>query len=169
LPAWEQDLFFRDAFRASCVPCYQEVARKIGAERMKEYLAKLDYGKMIVDSSDIDLFWLEGESKITPEQQVDFLARFYFSKLPVSPRTTDIMKEILVIEKTDSYTLSGKTGWSIRSGNNNGWFVGYIEREGKVYFFAANIDPEIEFNMDLFGVIRTQITMQALKKLGLIN
>lgn len=28
LPVWEQDLTFADAFRVSCVPCYQEIARK---------------------------------------------------------------------------------------------------------------------------------------------
>ncbi len=41
---WEQDLILRDAFHVSCVPCYQEVARKIGEKRMNEYLAKFNYG-----------------------------------------------------------------------------------------------------------------------------
>src|SRR6187551_1052879 len=27
---WNQDLKFRDAFRFSCVPCYQAIARKVG-------------------------------------------------------------------------------------------------------------------------------------------
>jgi len=29
---WEQDLIFRNAFKYSCVPCYQEVARGIGPD-----------------------------------------------------------------------------------------------------------------------------------------
>ena len=33
---WEQDLIFRNAFQYSCVPCYQEIANKIGEKRMKE-------------------------------------------------------------------------------------------------------------------------------------
>ncbi len=28
---WEQDLILRDAFHFSCVPCYQDVAREVGA------------------------------------------------------------------------------------------------------------------------------------------
>ena len=103
LPAWEQDLVFRDAFHYSCVPCYQEIARKIGEKRM------------------------------------------------------------LVIEENDTLKLSSKTGWSIRNGNNNGWFVGYLEKSGKVYFIATNIDPEVEFNMDLFPLIRKEISLQAVK------
>jgi len=77
LKNWEQDLILKDAFHYSCVPCYQEIARKIGVEKMKKYLNKLDYGKMIVDSTSIDLFWLEGNSKITQFEQIDFLKRFY--------------------------------------------------------------------------------------------
>lgn len=56
---WEQDLILRDAFHFSCVPCYQEIARKVGENKMNKFLKKLDYGNMKVDSSNLDLFWLE--------------------------------------------------------------------------------------------------------------
>ncbi|MCF8370871.1 MAG: class D beta-lactamase [Bacteroidales bacterium] len=169
LAIWEQDLIFRDAFHYSCVPCYQDIARRIGEKRMNEYLAKLDYGKMQVDSTNIDLFWLEGESKISQFQQIDFLNRFYNSNLQVSDRTQKIMKELIVIERNDLYTLRGKTGWSIRNGNNNGWFVGYVETRGKIYFFATNVEPYEEFNMDIFPKIRTEITYKALTNLGILS
>jgi len=167
LKIWEQDLVFRDAFRYSCVPCYQEIARKIGVERMNEYLKKLDYGNMVVDSSNIDLFWLEGESKINQFEQISFLYRFHSSTLPITERTEDIMKRLMVIEDNEDFRLSGKTGWSIRNGNNNGWFVGYFEKGSKVYFIATNIDPKVEFNMDLFPLIRKDISMKAFRELGL--
>jgi beta-lactamase class D len=160
---WEKDLSLRDAFHVSCVPCYQEIARKIGVARMKEYLSKLNYGRMVVDSSSIDVFWLEGDSRISQFEQVDFLYRFYTSRLPISDRTEKIMKDLMVIEENDTIRLSGKTGWSVRNGNNNGWFVGYIEKGEKLLFFATNINPKVEFNMDLFPVIRKEITMNALE------
>jgi beta-lactamase class D len=163
LPQWEKDLYFREAFHVSCVPCYQEIARKIGVQRMQENLEKLGYGDMVVDSSTIDLFWLEGESMISPFQQVDFLRRFFRAELPISSRTYSIMKRLMVIEESDSARLSGKTGWSIRNGNNNGWFVGYLETGGNVVFIATNIDPKAEFNMDMFAVIRKEISMKAIK------
>jgi len=163
LDVWEQDLTFRDAFHYSCVPCYQEIAIKIGVHRMREFLEKFKYGKMDVDSSTIDRFWLEGNSEISQYQQIDFLDRFYRSELPISRRSDSIMKRMMVIEENDTFKLSGKTGWSIRNGNNNGWFVGYLEKENKVLFFATNINPGVEFNMDLFPVIRKEITMRALR------
>lgn len=64
LTIWEQDLILKEAFYYSCVPCYQEIARNIGTKRMLEYLNKLEYGDIKVDSNTIDMFWLAGESKI---------------------------------------------------------------------------------------------------------
>lgn len=169
LKIWEQDMIFKDAFHYSCVPCYQEVARKIGVNRMNKYLDKFDYGKMKVDSTNIDLFWLEGESQINQYQQIEFLKRFYNSELPISQRTETIMKRMIVIEEDETYKLSGKTGWSIRDGNNNGWFVGFVEIKENTYFFATNVEPNQNFNMDLFPMIRKELTFKALKQLNIIK
>lgn len=169
LKNWEQDLIFRDAFHFSCVPCYQEIARKIGEKKMNEFLEKLDYGDMKVDSSNIDLFWLEGESRISQFQQINFLKRLYQSELPISERTEKIIKRMIVIEEDDDYKLSGKTGWSIKNGNNNGWFVGYFETQYKTYFFATNVEPKQQFDMNLFPMIRKDVTFKALEQMKIIK
>ena len=169
LRIWERDMIFKEAFHYSCVPCYQEVARKIGVKRMNEYLDKLDYGKMEVDSTNIDMFWLEGESQINQYQQIEFLKRFYNSELPISQRTEAIMKKMMVIEEVENYKISGKTGWSIRNGNNNGWFVGYLETNENTYFFGTNIEPNQKFNMDMFPMIRKELIFKALKQMEIMK
>lgn len=166
---WEQDLTLKKAFHFSCVPCYQEVANKIGVKNMTQYLAKLKYGDMKVDSATIDLFWLEGESRISQFQQIEFLKRFYHSELKISERTFSIMKKMMVMEANDTYTLSGKTGWSIRNGNNNGWFVGYIENQNNTYFFATNVEPKRQFDMNMFPMIRTDLTARAFQQMEIIK
>jgi beta-lactamase class D len=165
---WEEDLTFKKAFQVSCVPCYQEVARKIGVNRMKTYLKKLNYPGMVFDTLTIDNFWLQGKSKISQMQQIDFLERLYFSKLPISKRTDNIMKNIMLIEKTESYTLSGKTGWSMRNDMDNGWLVGYLETNNSVYFFATNVEMK-DATMKVFPEIRLNSTKEAFKKLKLIE
>jgi len=160
---WEQDLILRDAFKYSCVPCYQEIAREIGEKRMNEYLEKLEYKDMKVNSKNIDKFWLEGDSKINQFQQIKFIKRFFKSELEISKRTQDIMKKIFFIEKYGKYNLNGKTGLSIRNGNYNGWFVGYIEsEEDNNYFFATNIEPKDTLNKKSFPKLRKKITIEAL-------
>lgn len=166
---WEQDLTFKKAFQVSCVPCYQEIARKIGLKRMKSYLKKLNYNKMVFDAKTIDNFWLEGESKISQTQQIDFLKKIYFSELPISERTEAIMKNIMEIEKTDEYVLSGKTGWGFNNKIDNGWIVGYIEKDKKVYFFATNIEPKETFDMDNFRTARINSTIEAFRKLKILE
>lgn len=163
LKNWEQDLTLKEAFHFSCVPCYQEIAQKIGVKRMNEYLSKLAFGDMRVDSININVFWLEGESKINQFQQIDFLKRFYKSELPISEITENIMKKMMVIDDNKENKLSGKTGWSIRNGNNNGWFVGYLETASKTYFFATNIEPKKDSDIDQFLTARKEITNRALE------
>ena len=104
---WEQNLIFKDALRYSCVPCYQEVAKSIGVKRMRKYLDLFNYGSIKVDSTNIDMFWLEGESRINQFEQIDFLINFYQSKLSISKRTESIMKRMLLIDESDNYIISG--------------------------------------------------------------
>lgn len=166
---WEQDLILKNAFQYSCVPCYQEIAKKIGVKRMNEYLQKLQYGDMIVTSKNLDVFWLEGESKINQYQQIDFLKRLVKSELKISKRTEEIMKRISFIEENKGYKLYGKTGLSIRNGNYNGWFVGYIELQNNTYFFATNIEPKKNFNSNSFIKKRRDITLSAFRKINVIE
>ena len=168
LKAWEQDLTFKEAFQKSCVPCYQEIARKVGVEKMQTYLEKLGYEKMVFDSTSIDNFWLEGNSKISAMEQIDFLQRLYKNQLPIASRTQKLMKEILLIDENSNYRLSGKTGWAIQGKENLGWFVGYLEKEGKVYFMATNVDPKENFNMKEFPTIRLKILKQALREINIL-
>ncbi len=167
--AWEQDLTLKKAFQYSCVPCYRGLARKIGLSKMKTYVQKLNFGTMVFDAATLDLFWLEGKSRISQLEQIDFLQRFYNRKLPIQKNTFDVMKKVMLMEENNSYKLSGKTGWSIQNGNNNGWFVGYLETENNLYFFATNIEPNNDFDMKYFPKSRKEITLKSFQKLGFIS
>ncbi len=57
----------------SVVWFYQEVARRIGAERMQAHLDALGYGNRDI-SGGIDKFWLTGGLRISPHEQIDFPA-----------------------------------------------------------------------------------------------
>lgn len=162
LKSWEQDLSFREAFQLSCVPCYQEIARKIGVKRMKEYLMKFDYGAMEVDKGNIDRFWLEGNSGISQMEQIDFLRKFYDQKLPITPRTYDLVRKLMFVHNDHGYSLFGKTGMAARDGSNNGWYVGFIENQGQVIYFATNVTPVVEMTMEEFGPLRILASVSAL-------
>lgn len=168
LKTWEADLTLAEAYKVSCVPCYQEVAREIGTERMNEYLKKLEYGNMEIADSMIDIFWLEGEFKISQKQQINFLKRLYNKELPISERTFNIMRKIMLLDENEDYKLSGKTGWGIRNGNNIGWFVGFVEKGDNIYYVATNVTPLNQEQTNDFAQVRLGIALKALADLGVL-
>jgi beta-lactamase class D OXA-209 len=164
-PGWEKDLSLKEAFRVSCVPCYQELARKTGTDSMRHYLDRLGYPGMVFDSSTVDNFWLEGPSAISAFEQVDFLKRFYFQELPIAEKTWIDMKEVLQLESTDNYRLSAKTGLAMRDLPYIGWIVGYWEEGEKLYFFATNLQADTAEKLDILIPARLELTKAALSEI----
>lgn len=140
LKEWERDMGLRDAIKVSNVPVYQELARRIGIERMREGVKKLGYGNTEIGSI-VDRFWLDGPLAISAVEQTEFLDRLVKGSLPLRPDALRAVKEITLLEKTDTYELHAKTGWWVGpTAPQIGWWVGWIERDNKVYPFALNID-----------------------------
>jgi len=166
IDAWNKDLDLKEAMRVSGVPYFQELARRIGYERLNEMYKKLNYGNMDI-SGGVDQFWLSGALRITQMQQIDFLKRLYKEELPVSKRSMDIVKSIIVLADTNGYVMSGKTGWSQNDTNNIGWLVGWVEKSGNVYFYAANVEGALDNNK--FAESRRVITENILRDLGILN
>src|SRR3979411_3120928 len=71
IEAWNRDHTMRSAIAASAVPVYQEIARRIGAERMQKYVDLFEYGNRDIGGG-IDQFWLTGNLRIDPARQIDF-------------------------------------------------------------------------------------------------
>ena len=137
---WWQDQTLRTAFKRSVVWYYRELALQVGEKRMKEYVDKLDYGNEDA-SGPLNNFWLRSTLKISADEQVEFLKRLYKEELPVSKRSVSILKEIMTLEETPDYKLSGKTGGGpLGEGRFLGWFVGYLETKENTYFFATEIE-----------------------------
>ncbi len=165
IDAWNQDTNLRQAFKDSTVWFYQVLARRIGYERMQQFINKVGYGnRQIGTVADIDRFWLQQPLQITPKEQINFLQRLYQGDLPFSQRTINLVKEIMVREQTPDYTLRGKTGWLTSTKPNIGWFVGYLEQNKNIYFFATTLDMQKPEDAPL----RIEITRRSLKDLGLL-
>lgn len=166
---WEKDLTLRDAFQLSCVPCYQEMAAKIGVTRMNSHLEQLRFGNMDVNKETLTSFWLVGNSQISALEQVDFLQRFYSKELPISDSTYQTMINVFMMEEKPDYSISGKTGLGIRDDGNIGWFVGYINKGNNLYYFATRVTPKVvDMPLNNFRPKRKEVTYAALKALEIL-
>lgn len=161
---WAKDQTLSTALPNSVIWYFQEVAKRVGEDRMEAYLNRFDYGNRSV-SGGIDQFWLTGGLRTSATEQVEFLQRFHDGKLDISDESMKVVKDLLILEETPEYRLSGKSGW-VGLGEEGvrqiGWQVGYVERQGLVHFFALNID--IEKPEDASA--RLRITKDILSELG---
>ncbi len=136
IDTWSEDHSLSSAFSNSVVWFFQEVAAKVGEEKMQNLLRVIEYGNADI-SGGLTNFWLDSSLRISPLEQVVFLRKFYFYDLGFSRRNIDIVKKMMIISKDNGTVLSGKSGLA---GKHLGWFVGYVEKDNNVYFFATKIE-----------------------------
>jgi beta-lactamase class D len=141
IEAWNKDHTLRSAIAASAVPVYQEIARRIGAERMQKYVDLFEYGNRDIGGG-IDQFWLTGNLRIDPVQQVDFVDRLRRGTLPVSKRSQDLVRDILPVTKVGESIIRAKSGLlGAEIGKPSlGWMVGWAEKGSAQTVFALNLD-----------------------------
>ncbi len=161
--AWERDHTLATGVRESVVWMFQEVARRVGRERMKEWLDRLDYGNRDMKGG-IDLFWLQGALRISAREQVDLLRKLSDGELPMTQRSQRLVREALLVEKTPSYRLYAKTGSGGAGANAIAWWVGWIERKGRATaHFALNLAPSRTTRFeDRFAIARAILAEEGL-------
>jgi len=139
IDAWNKDHTMRSAIAVSAVPVYQEIARRIGQERMQKYVDLFEYGNRNIGGG-IDQFWLTGDLRIDPVQQVDFLDRLRRGVLPVSKRSQDLVRDILPVTQAGDAVIRSKSGLLGREQGSLGWMVGWAEKGEARAVFALNMD-----------------------------
>ena len=136
---WERDMGMREAIAMSNVPVYQEIARRIGLQRMQAMIDRLDYGNRRLGTV-VDRFWLDGPLEISAVEQARYVARLARRQLPVSDRSQTIVRDILRLEQKGDTELYGKTGWLFSTTPQIGWWTGWVERGERLHTFSLNMD-----------------------------
>lgn len=160
----EKDHTLRSAVRVSVVWYFQELARRVGAERMQGYLNRLEYGNMDM-SGGIDQFWLCSSHKISAEEQLTFMERLYTHRLPIKPAAMEQVRDMIVVDRSGDWVFSGKTGTGCSYERNDlGWFVGHLKSGNREFVFAANAK-----GLDAMGRTTRDIVFSILKDLRLVR
>lgn len=161
--AWEKDMSLREAIAMSNVAIYQELARRIGLERMRDSLATMHYGNGEVGTV-VDRFWLDGPLKISPVEQTEFLVKLAQGVLPFPQTQQETVRESIRLEQQGNWTLYGKTGWENYPNPGIGWWVGWVTKNDHMYAFALNMDMREAAD----ATKRLELGKACLKALGII-
>jgi beta-lactamase class D len=149
LDTWKDPQSPQSWMQYSCVWYSKLISCHLGLQKMQEYLAAFNYGNQdmsvrIVMPGKIDPAWFPSSPlKISLKEQVDFIGKMLQNKLQVSNHAIDMTRAILFKEELlQGWKLFGKTGWSGSIGRNDdtileyAWFVGWIEKDTRIFPFA---------------------------------
>lgn len=137
----------KDAFDNNRNEYFQVLSNEIGTDTMHHWLQALSYGNML--ATDPENFWMNGDLKISADEQLGLMFKVYFDKLPLRKYAQQIVRDLMLKEDNTLYTYSYTTGTATTPNNEKlGLLAGWIEENRHVYFFTVTIkmrdekDPE---------------------------
>lgn len=137
--SWNQDQSLETAMQNSVNWYFQNLDAQTGYAALSSYYNRISYGNCDLTAG-VGSYWAESSLKISPAEQTDLLAGLLQNKWGFSEENIQAVKNAMFIGDTPVGKLYGKTGTgSDGSQNINGWFVGFLEDNGHVYCFAANL------------------------------
>lgn len=179
LDSWNKDQTAASWMKESVVWVSQEITPNLGIQKIQKYLADFKYGNQNM-SGGIKTAWLtpapitgevkENSLKISGYQQVEFLAKFWNGKLPVSAHATEMTKKILVHETNPPHRfLDGKTGSGFIDAEQTkrlGWYVAHLAVGLKNYIVVTNFvdTKEVPQPRGFGGIEAKEITKQLLSE-----
>jgi len=132
-----RDQTLTTALQRSCVPVFSRLARMMGDERLASSLRKLGFGNAATTGT--FPYWLRGDMRITPLEQIAFMDRLRTGAHPVSEQAQRMVTGMIEIERQGDLVIRGKTGWST-AGAGVGWLAGWAEKGSETRVFAINIE-----------------------------
>jgi beta-lactamase class D len=155
----------RSWIRDSCVWYSQLLTKQLGIKKFQDYITKFNYGNMDLSgdkgkNNGLTNSWLSSSLEISPEEQVAFLQKIVNHQLPISKKSYQMAKSILFREElSGGWMLYGKTGNGRQLSSHrekldlrHGWFVGWIEKNGRILTFASHITDDKQY--DTFASFR---------------
>jgi beta-lactamase class D len=172
---WNRDQTAASWMRDSVVWCSQWLASKLGMHRVKAFLAVFAFGNQDM-SGGLTKAWLDSSLKISPDEELRFLERLWHGDFPVSKRSLEATKRIMLVEASpEGWTLHGKTGTGALSTSKTtdkgplslGWFVGHVGRGNREFVFVTSYSDLVKPEDDRpAGLIARELTKEILSALG---
>lgn len=147
---WNGDLTLETAFQTSCIWYFRQVIDAVGTDEITKELNALSYGNCDISEwngsgtnplEELNGFWLNSSLKISPLEQVQVLSKIFDQESNYSEENIAILKNIMLVNETDSQKIYGKTG---SGSNGDAWFVGFSEKQGKKQYFAIYLNDNMK-------------------------
>jgi len=153
---WRQPTTPKRWMEFSVVWYSQRITEFLGYEQLRDYADAFGYGNgdMTGDpgkDNGLERAWIASSLKISPREQVAFLAKLVNHELPVSANAMDAAMQIVEGKDiADGWHAQGKTGMAYpRKADGSfdyakpwGWYVGWARRDDRTVVFARLLQDE---------------------------
>lgn len=153
---WNRDQDLTSAMRYSVPWFFMSVASRNDPARMRELLQAMDFrGQGDIEKNPY-MFWLNGDLRISPADELDFLARFFKGELKGVKAGNQRLVRDLLLQKAGKLTnalgekeydlgpaagdLYAKTGYlDLPDGERVSWLVGQLVRGEESVVFVSSV------------------------------
>ncbi len=139
LPEWNRDQTLKSAFDVSAVWYFMELGRRMGPAKLQAYVDAFDYGNRRA-SGDYP-YWIEGDLRISPYEQLAFLRKVQSGALPIAPAAHSTLRRVMLNERRGDRALYAKTGLSSDPEAGAAWRVGFVEDLRRTVIFSVSFWP----------------------------
>lgn len=154
---WEQDQTLPTAMHDSVNWYFQNLDHQVGLSKLYSYYQRISYGNCDLSGGTAS-YWAESSLKISPLEQVSLLSNLLENEWSCKEQNIEAVKTSLYLGETSLGKLYGKTGTGMENNQHvNGWFVGFLERDGRTYCFATHLQNSDEADGSHAAEITTQI------------
>ncbi|MBP6748805.1 MAG: class D beta-lactamase [Xanthomonadaceae bacterium] len=141
-PEWQRDMTLRQAMQSSSEGYFRILAKRIGRERLAQWVTRVGYGNGRIGDSAPDV-WHDGVLTVTARQQLAFVDRLRRGDLPFSKATIAAVKAAMREDGKGATRIYGKTGTHLdKNDHGNAWWIGWIEgpRGSASFALGAQLD-----------------------------
>lgn len=133
-----QDHTILEAFHNISIWAFAQLSARIGKEQLYEVMHRIGYGNADTVGESVR-FWTNGRLKISSVTCAQFMHMIADARVPsYSERTQRIVRDMLFRADTLGAVLYRKTGMGWVGDVQLGWNQGWVERNGRRWFFCLN-------------------------------
>lgn len=125
-----------DAFQQRNKMAFSKLAQEIGSDNFQNRIDSIGYGNRKLGNLQDDT-WPNLTMKISPDEQLGLMKRLYFDQLPFRKSVQETIRNWMLEENNSAYRLSARMASVNGASSAHGWYVGWIEENRHVYFFAT--------------------------------
>lgn len=156
---WKRETDPTDWLKYSVVWYSQLITKQMGVEKLNAYAQDFSYGNQDFSgdagkNNGLERAWLASSLKISPNEQLQLLARYTNKDLKLSERTYALSRDIMPSQMINGWQVFGKTGMAYPQTKNGqydrgrpyGWYVGWAEKgdQRRVFVRLRQDDRKME-------------------------